>query len=72
MLKIKHRAGFRPSNWASRIALGYDCQALRFRPYISMEGYSLLVDEDLEDYDPLTFKWLMKFAEANDLEVVKQ
>jgi hypothetical protein len=70
---------FRPSDWAERLcgvfaAIRPDNRTC-YSPYISpitREGlYCVVVKRQLEEADPMAFRFLMDFARDNDLQVVE-
>lgn len=68
---------FRPSDWAERLcgvmaAFGSD-QHLAYSPYvhpITSNGVRcVVVDNRLEDIEPMAYRFLLNFAKDNDLKV---
>ena len=69
---------FRPSDWAERLcgvmsAFGAD-HRMTYSPYVrpggSLKGAkTVLVDARLYDIEPLAYKFMVNFANDNDLEI---
>lgn len=68
---------FRPSDWAQRLTTAVaTCgpnRRIKFHPKVNMamlEGINcVVIDVDLKDEDPGLFRFLVKFAEENNLEL---
>jgi hypothetical protein len=71
---------FRPSDWAERLcgvmsAFGAE-KRMKYSPYVSpctMNGEkSVLIDGELDALEPMAYKFMLNFAQDNDLQVVEQ
>jgi hypothetical protein len=71
---------FRPSDWAERLcgvmsAFGAE-KRMKYSPYVSpctFDGEkSVLIDSHLNDLEPMAYKFMLNFANDNDLQIVEQ
>lgn len=71
---------FRPSDWAERLcgvmsAFGAE-KRMKYSPFVSpctMNGEkSVLIDGELDALEPMAYKFMLNFAQDNDLQVVEQ
>ena len=71
---------FRPSDWAERLcgvmsAFGAE-KRMKYSPYVSPCTYSneksVLIDGHLHDLEPMAYKFMLNFANDNDLQIVEQ
>ncbi|MEW5889416.1 MAG: DUF3579 domain-containing protein [Pseudomonadota bacterium] len=76
------RAGkkFRPSDWAERLcgvmsAFGAD-NRMTYSPYVRPGSYQgekcVFVDARLHDIEPMAYKFMVNFANDNELQVIRQ
>ncbi len=71
---------FRPSDWAQRLTTAVaTCgpgRRIKFHPKVNMatlEGINcVVIDADLEDEDPMLFRFLVNFGEENNLELTNR
>lgn len=69
---------FRPSDWAERLCgsfatYGRD-RRIHYHPQVQVGSWGgtscIVLDASLEDIEPMTFEFLMRFAEENALQIV--
>lgn len=76
------RAGkkFRPSDWAERLcgvmsAFGAE-KRMKYSPFVTPCSFngekSVVIDGQLDALEPMAYKFMVNFAEDNDLQVVEQ
>ena len=71
---------FRPSDWAERLcgvmsAFGAD-NRMTYSPYVRPGNYQgekcVFVDARLHDIEPMAYKFMVNFANDNELQVIQQ
>jgi hypothetical protein len=71
---------FRPSDWAERLcgvmsAFGAQ-KRMKYSPFVSPCTYnnekSVFIDGQLNDAEPMAYKFMLNFANDNDLQVAQQ
>ena len=69
---------FRPSDWAERLCGVMSAfsaqQKIKYSPYVSPATYegekAVLVDGKLEEVEPMAYRFMINFAQDNDLRIV--
>ncbi len=70
---------FRPSDWAERLcgvlsAFGAE-RKMRYSPYVGPGDYNgekaVFVDGRLDEVEPMAYRFVLNFAQDNDLQVVE-
>lgn len=71
---------FRPSDWAERLcgvlsAFGAE-KRMRYSPYVGPRNYkgqkAVFVDGSLYDVEPMAYRFVLHFAQDNDLQLIHE
>lgn len=70
---------FRPSDWAERLCGALSAfgsgKRVQYSPYVGpgeLDGYkAVFVDGQLEEFEPMAYRFVLHFANDNDLRVIE-
>lgn len=70
---------FRPSDWAERLCGALSAfgsgKRVQYSPYVGpgeLDGYkAVFVDGQLEEFEPMAYRFVLHFARDNDLRVIE-